>query len=432
MDLDKLGHTAVVGLQWGDEGKGKIVDMLTPRFDLGVRYSGGSNAGHTVIVGGERFALHLIPSAILHPEVTSVVAAGVVVDPTVLVKEIDGLRARNVQVGDNLRVSDRAHVVMPYHRKEDELSEAALSGDRKIGTTARGIGPCYADKMNRSSAIRVGDLLKPERFRSRLEPIVERKNKIFAALYGVNGQLSADEIFDQYSELAGQIRPHVCDTTALLHDALRDGRRILFEGAQGSLLDIDHGTFPYVTSSSASGCGVGVGAGVSGAMIQTRIGVIKAYSTRVGGGPFPSEETGSIGDQIREKGHEYGTTTGRPRRCGWHDAVATAYSVRLGAITDVAVMHLDTLTGFEQLGLCTGYRHNGRLLPGFTADEDVLTEVECVREMLPGWQEDISTARKMDDLPEAARNYVLRLEQVIGAPISIVSVGPERTQTILR
>jgi adenylosuccinate synthase len=432
MNLEKLGHTCVIGLQWGDEGKGKVVELLTDRFSLGVRYSGGSNAGHTVKVAGERFALHLIPSAILHPRVTCVIAAGVVVDPEVLVTEIENLRTRGVKVEDNLRVSNRAHVVMPYHRRQDELSEANASGDRRIGTTARGIGPCYADKMTRTSAIRIGDLIEPQRFRRRLDPIVREKNAVFAALYGTNDPFDADEIFQRYSQYARKIQPHVCDTTQLLHEALADGRHILFEGAQGSLLDIDHGTFPYVTSSNSSGCGAAVGAGVPASVIQTRIGVVKAYFTRVGGGPFPTEQEGPIGEYIREHGQEYGTTTGRPRRCGWFDAAAARYSVHLGGITDVAVMHLDTLTGLEQIGICVGYRHDGRQLAGFDPDEEVLASVECVYEMMPGWSQDITSARREADLPTAAREYIDRLEQLIGAHISIVSVGPERDQTIFR
>lgn len=432
MDIEKLGNTCVVGLQWGDEGKGKLVDLLTDRFELAVRYSGGSNAGHTVNVAGQRFALHLIPSAILHPQVRCVVAAGVAVDPAVLVQEIDGLRRRNIEVGRNLYISDRAHVVMPYHRRQDELGEQDRSGTPRLGTTARGIGPCYADKMSRTSAIRVGDLIDPERFRRRLEPIVEQKNRIFEALYGLERPFDAEAIFQAYRGYAERIKPHVCDTTALLHEAIAEGRRILFEGAQGSLLDIDHGTFPYVTSSNSSACGVAAGAGVPAAAIQTYIGVVKAYSTRVGGGPFPSELDGELADYIRQHGQEYGTTTGRPRRCGWFDAVAVRYSIALGGISTVAVMHLDTLSGLEQVGICVGYRYQGRRLRGFSSDEEVLSAVEPIYEMMPGWQEDITAVRRLEELPATARAYLDRLEQLLGAHIGIVSVGPDRTQTLWR
>ena len=432
MDIAKLGNTCVVGLQWGDEGKGKIVDMLSAQFDLSVRYSGGANAGHTVVVGDERFALHLIPSGILHPHVTSVVATGVALDPVVLCTEIDALVERGVAVGDNLRISDRAHVVMPYHRKQDELGEAKLSGDRKIGTTARGIGPCYMDKMNRSSAVRMGDLLKPDKFRSHLAAVVAERNVVFAALYGANSALDADVIAEQYLALAQRLAPHVCDTTQLLHDAIDAGKRILFEGAQGTLLDIDHGTFPFVTSSNASATGVGSGSGVPASKIGTFIGVVKAYFTRVGSGPFPSELNDATGDRIREQGHEYGTTTGRPRRCGWFDAVAARYSIRLGGVTDVAVMHLDTLTGMPEVGICTGYRYKGNALPGFVADGEVMAQVEPQFETVPGWAEDVTGVRCFEDLPQTTRNYIARLEQLIGARVSILSVGPERSQTIFR
>jgi len=432
MDLEKLGNTCVTGLQWGDEGKGKIVDLLTDHFDLAVRYSGGSNAGHTVNVSGQRFALHLLPSAILHPEVTSVVAVGVAFDPKVAVEEIEGLRRRGVVVGDNLRISDRAHVVMPYHRRQDELSEAKASGKRRIGTTARGIGPCYADKMIRTLAIRVCDLIDPRRFRDRLGPIVAEKNRLFAALYETDDSFDTEQIVESYGKYAEKLRPFICDTTALVHQAVADGKRILFEGAQGALLDIDHGTFPYVTSSNSSGCAVGVGAGVSASVLKTCIGVVKAYFTRVGEGPFPSELNGAVGDYIREHGQEYGTTTGRPRRCGWFDAVAASYSIRLGGVTDVALMHLDTLAGLEEVGICVAYQYKDQRLKGFNADEEVLAEVKPVYEMMPGWGEDISAASRMEDLPKVAVNYIDRLEQLLATHISIVSIGPERTQTILR
>lgn len=432
MNFQKLGNTCVVGLQWGDEGKGKIVDVLTEHFDVVVRYAGGANAGHTVRIGDQKFALHLVPSGILRPNVTCVIAAGVVLDPETLVREIDGLTARGVPVQEKLRISDRAHLVMPYHKKQDSLSEAALDSGRKLGTTSRGIGPCYADKMQRSMAFRVGDLLEADAFRQKLREVTAVKNRLFAALYDDKQPLDPDEIADTYLGFAARCAPSVTDTTHLLHQAAAEGKRLLFEGAQGTLLDIDHGTFPFVTSSNCSATGVAAGAGVPARTVHSYVGVIKAYCTRVGSGPFPTEQQNDIGRYIRERGQEFGTTTGRPRRCGWFDAFAARYSVMLGGITEVALMHLDTLAGLSEVNVCTGYRYRGRVLDYFTPNVRVLNEVEPVYETLPGWQATAVSWDSCEQLPAAARRYVERLEALIGAPITLVSVGADRAATLHR
>ncbi|MGQ9650408.1 MAG: adenylosuccinate synthase [Phycisphaerae bacterium] len=431
MDFNKLGHTCVVGMHWGDEGKGKIVDLLTEHFDIVVRFNGGGNAGHTVVVGSEKFALHLLPVGVLSPNKTAVVGPGVALDLAGITDEIDKLAARGITIGNRLRISDRANLVMPWHKKQDLLSEAAL-GDKKIGTTARGIGPCYADKMQRATAIRVIDLTHPDQLRRKIERITQFKNTMFAALYNDQEPLDAKTIIDQYLGFADRLRDNVTDTTMFLYEAVKSGKRLLFEGANGTLLDIDHGTFPFVTSSTTSAIGVPAGAGVPAQTLKTCLGVTKAYTTRVGAGPFPSELKNEIGQYIRDRGHEYGTTTGRPRRCGWFDAVAARYSARLSGITNVAVMHLDTLTGLEQVGICTGYRTSAGALPGLVADTVLMEQVEPVIEYMPGWKQDLRQARSIGQLPAQTRDYIDRLETLIRVPISIVSVGPERTQTLMR
>lgn len=431
MDFASLGHTCVIGLHWGDEGKGKIVDLLTEHFDIVVRYNGGGNAGHTVIIDGQKFALHLLPVGVLSPGKTAVIGPGIALDLARMLEELEALAARGINVGDRLRISDRAHLVMPYHKKQDQLSEAAL-GDSKIGTTARGIGPCYADKMIRASAIRVADLFDEPALKEKITRIVKQKNIVFQALYADTQPLDATAIFDEYRGYAERVRANVSDTTPYLYDATQAGKRLLFEGANGTLLDIDHGTFPFVTSSATGPVGIPAGAGVPPGTLKTCIGVTKGYTTRVGAGPFPSELHDDVGQYIRERGHEYGTTTGRPRRCGWFDAVAGRYSVRLGGISQIAVMHLDTLTGLDRVGICTGYRTPAGPLPGFITDMAKLQSAEPVLEYLPGWKEDLRAARSIDALPRAARNYLDRVESLMGVPVTIVSVGPDRTQTLFR
>ncbi len=432
-------HTAVVGLQWGDEGKGKTVDLLTARHDVIVRYNGGANAGHTVVVGDQRYALHLIPSGILYPDKLCVIGNGVVVDPQVLVEEIEALRDRGLEVGDNLRVSDRAHVVMPYHKEHDAALERVLSskadgnGDNlSIGTTKRGIGPAYADKVHRSTAIRVGDLLDAERLRRRLGVICSIRGAELKALGADAPPLDPDELARHAADYGRQIRPHITDTVYLLHECLRNGRSILFEGANACLLDIDHGTYPYVTSSNCSALGVPAGTGVPGRQIDRVVGTMKAYTTRVGGGPFPTEQDNPIGQRIRDRGHEYGTTTNRPRRCGWLDLVAVRYSAMICGATGLACMLLDVLSGFEELKLCSQYRlPDGTVTDRFIPDAHRLADVEPVYETVPGWSEEIDEATDRAGLPGNARRYLDRIEEIVGVPIEIVSVGPERTQTLL-
>jgi adenylosuccinate synthase len=424
----EAGNFTVIGLQWGDEGKGKVVDALASHCKFVARYCGGANAGHTVRVGGEKFALHLIPCGILHPGVLNVVGNGVVFDPGGALGEIDALVKRGVSVDRrNLLISESSHVVMPYHKLQDKLNEEMLGG-AKIGTTARGIGPCYADKANRSTAIRVRDLLRPDELRQRVEQIVSIKNKIFMALYNAV-PMDAEAIAQEYIEYGRRLAPMVGNSGAALREACAKGQRILFEGGQGSMLDVDHGTYPFVTSSSVSACGVPCGAGVSPASVGWVIGVIKAYTSRVGAGPFPTEQDNAIGNAIREKGHEYGTTTGRPRRCGWLDAFAVRYSAQLSGVCEMALSLLDVLTGQGELKICVGYEVNGKPLPYFTPD--AMFEAKPVYETLEGWNEDLSGCRKFDDLPRAAKAYVNRVEELVGCPVGIISVGPEREQTIL-
>ncbi len=435
-DVTLQHQTAVVGLQWGDEGKGKIVDVLTGRHDVIVRYNGGANAGHTVVIGSDRYALHLIPAGILSPGKLCIIANGVVVDPEVLIQEIEQLRTRGVEVGDNLCVSDRAHVVMPYHKEHDAALERVLTskvdeGANPIGTTRRGIGPAYADKVQRSTAIRVGDLLDAARLKRKLRVICTLRSAELAALGVKAPPLDPDELTRRFAAYGQRIRPHVTDTVYLLHDLLRAGRSILYEGAHACLLDIDHGTYPYVTSSNCSVLGVPAGTGVPGRWIDRVVGTMKAYNTRVGEGPFPTEQANEVGDRIRERGHEYGTTTGRPRRCGWLDLVAARYSAMVSGATGLACMLLDVLSGFEELKLCTGYRMpDGTMTDRFLPDGEGLARVEAVYETLPGWSEELDEATERKRLPGNARRYLDRIEEYVGVPIEIVSVGPERRQTL--
>jgi len=420
-----------VGLGWGDEGKGKVVDVLCADHDVVVRYNGGANAGHTVHVDKEKFALHLLPAGVLHPKKHSVIGPGVVVDPAALLEEIDGLGRRGIEVAGNLAISDRAHVVMPYHKMEDQLSESAADEQGRIGTTARGIGPCYADKMRRTTAFRMGDLFRGARFGERLADVVRYKQAVFQAVYRDAPNLDAKAMAHELSAAAERIKPYVCDTTALLHERWAAGDRFLFEGANGTLLDVDHGTYPFVTSSSTTVGGVASGSGLPAGIVTNVLGVTKAYATRVGRGPFVTELNNELGEAIRGAGHEYGTTTGRPRRCGWFDAVAVGYSVRLNGATEIALMHLDTLSGFREIGLCTGYRIGKELLGTLPADAEMLDRAEPVVEMLEGWAEDVSRIDSFERLPESAQRYLARIEELVAAPITLIGVGPERSQIVL-
>ncbi|MCX5645131.1 MAG: adenylosuccinate synthase [Phycisphaerae bacterium] len=423
-------NICVVGLQWGDEGKGKVVDILAENSDIVVRYGGGSNAGHTVVIGDERFALHLLPSGSVRAGVVCIIANAVVVDPAVLISEIDGLAKRGITLDDRLLISENAHVVLDYHKREDQLREESL-GKQKLGTTVRGIGPCYADKVGRSYAVRMSDFRDLPELNKKLQTILEYKNKLFAALYGAE-PMSVDTVMENCKQYAARLVPFVTDTTEWLHAAIAQGKSVLFEGAQGSLLDLDHGTFPYVTSSNASSLGVPSGCGVPARMIDKYIGVAKAYTTRVGAGPFPTELDNEIGQYIREKGHEYGTTTGRPRRCGWFDVVAAAYSVRIGSIDSLAMLHLDTLGGLKELSLCAAYEIDGQRRTFFPANIDRLAKAKPIYEQMAGWDDDIGQATAFKQLPKNAQAYVRRIEEIIGKPIEMIGVGPKRSQTIIR
>lgn len=426
-----MSATSVIGLQWGDEAKGKIVDLLTPEHDVVVRYLGGNNAGHTVKFDGETYKLSLLPAGILHSSVVSVIATGVVINPKAFLTELDGISSRRgVVPPERLMISDRAHVIFPYHMAEEAAFEKAR-GSNAIGTTMRGIGTCYRDKAGRTHAIRMGDFIRPETLKKRLHEVVPQKNIMIHALDPNAQVFDADTIFAEYTAYADRLRPHVVDTTAFLHRAVRENKKLLFEGAQGCLLDIDHGTFPYVTSSNSSGCGIHSGSGVSEREINRMIGVVKAYTTRVGGGPFPTELDNEIGQRIREVGREYGTVTGRPRRCGWFDAVAAGYGARLSGVDCLAVMLLDVLSGHDELQICEAYEIDGQRVTDFPSQVDELAKAKPIYRTIAGWKEDITGARRLADLPTNARRYVDAIGDVIGYPVQIVSVGPDRDQTIL-
>ncbi|HEX5471358.1 MAG TPA: adenylosuccinate synthase [Lacipirellulaceae bacterium] len=423
--------TCIIGLQWGDEAKGKIVDLLTREHDLVVRYQGGANAGHTVVVGDQVYKLSLLPSGILTPGVTCVIATGVVLNPARVIEELDDLAKRGAGYPDNLRISDRAHVIFPWHFAEDRALDKSTSDGENIGTTGRGIGPCYRDKVGRSHAIRLGDLYRAT-FRSQVEHIVAAKNRVLGVLFpaGEFQPLDPAKIIAEYSAYADRLRPYVCDTTELLLTAAESGKRILFEGAQGALLDVDHGTYPFVTSSNSSGAGIASGSGVPGRYINRCIGVVKAYSTRVGGGPFPTEQDNATGQYLRDRGNEYGTVTRRPRRCGWLDAVALRYTSRLSGVDSIAVMLLDVLSGLEELQICTSYNIGSKSTSTFPGHVDDLRAAKPAYESLPGWKEEISDCHSYDDLPPNAKAYLRRIGELIGQPVGMVSVGPERDQTI--
>lgn len=429
--VNTVSATAVIGLQWGDEAKGKIVDLLTENHDIVVRYQGGANAGHTVVRQGQTFKLSLIPSGIFRPEVKCVIASGVVVNLKTLIGEIAQLRSKGVAISDNLLLSDRAHVIFPWHIEEDRILNECPGGEA-IGTTLRGIGPCYRDKVGRSHAIRVGDLFEPG-LKDRIELIARAKARFLTPL-GVAADspaLNAEAMFQEYSGYAEEIRTFVTDTTEYLLTAAERGKRILMEGAQGALLDIDHGTFPYVTSSNSSGVGISAGSGVPAKYIKKVLGVVKAYTTRVGGGPFPTEQDNPIGQTIRDRGNEYGTVTRRPRRCGWFDAVAVRYTARLSGVDAIAVMLLDVLSTLPELKICVAYELDGERITHFPSHVEQLRRVKPVYETLPGWSEEIHDVRRLQDLPKATRAYLDRLAELVRCPIEVVSVGPDREQTIM-
>lgn len=422
-----MASRVIIGSQWGDEGKGKTIDIYAQKSDVVVRSQGGNNAGHTVEADGEVYKLHLIPSGILNPETLCIIGPGVVIDPKVILEEIDSLENRGITTA-NLKIDPRAHVILPYHIALDGLSEDAR-GKTDIGTTKRGIGPCYMDKSERSG-IRICDLMDKEIFTAKASQNLEMKNKIITRIY--DGEPLSDSFIQEYLGYADRLRKYVADTTCMVYDSIKAGKDVLFEGAQGTLLDLSIGTYPYVTSSYPISGGVCIGAGIGPTMIDECIGIAKAYTTRVGKGPFPTELFDEIGETIRVKGNEYGTTTGRPRRCGWLDAVILKFSVRTSGLTSLVLNKLDTMSGLETLKICTGYKKNGEIITEFPASLEELALCEPVYETLPGFNEDVTKIRDFDKLPENAKNYVKRIEELCDVKISMIGVGPGRDQNILR
>ncbi|MFC7319867.1 adenylosuccinate synthase [Halobacillus campisalis] len=420
-----MSSVVVVGTQWGDEGKGKITDFLSQNAEVVARYQGGNNAGHTIKFDGVTYKLHLIPSGIFFDDKVCVLGNGMVIDPKALLEELKYLHDKGVST-DNLRISNRAHVILPYHLKLDELQEEE-KGANKIGTTKKGIGPAYMDKAARTG-IRIADLMDKDAFREKLEQNLAEKNRLFEKVYE-SKLFTVEEILEEYYEYGQEIAKYVCDTSVVLNDNLDDGRRVLFEGAQGVMLDIDQGTYPFVTSSNPIAGGVTIGSGVGPSKIKHVVGVSKAYTTRVGDGPFPTELENETGDQIREVGREYGTTTGRPRRVGWFDSVVVRHARRVSGITDLSLNSIDVLTGIETLKICTAYKYKGEIMEEFPASLKVLAECEPVYEEMPGWTEDITGVETLHELPVNARNYLERVSQLTGIPLSIFSVGPDRSQT---
>jgi adenylosuccinate synthase len=424
-----MSSIVIVGAQWGDEGKGKIVDVLTERADVVARYQGGHNAGHTVVINNEKFILHLIPSGILHKGKLCIIGNGVVIEPQSLIKEIEGLRQRGIDVGNNLMISKNAHVIMPYHRAIENAHESAR-GSRKIGTTGRGIGPCYVDKMARNG-IRIIDLYNPKVFREKLELNLEDINYILENRYGIRG-FNADEVFDEYMRYGEALSIHVSDTDIVINDLIEKGRNILFEGAQGTLLDIDHGTYPFVTSSSAVAGGACTGLGVGPTRIDEVVGVVKAYTTRVGEGPFPTEIRDKLGEVIRERGGEYGATTGRPRRCGWLDLIGLRHAVRVNGITSIALTKLDILDSLDRIKICVAYRHGEKIIEGFPKDLGLLQEVEPVYDECEGWMTDTKGIKDYDRLPVNAKRYIERIEEALNVTVDLISTGEKRGELIIR
>jgi adenylosuccinate synthase len=418
-------NIAVLGAQWGDEGKGKIVDLLTPNFSIVARYQGGHNAGHTVYAQGRKFVLRLLPSGILHEGITCVIGNGVVVDPQALFSEIEEIGKAGITVGDRLLISDKAHLILPYHRELDLLSEARR-GERKIGTTSRGIGPAYEDKIARRG-IRVGDLANTETLTEAVQHNVDARNRLIG-----DSHMDAQQVLEDMRRAWDRMKPWVTDVSLFLARARAAGRAIMFEGAQGTLLDIDHGTYPYVTSSNATVGGICTGLGIPPRAIDGVIGVAKAYTTRVGEGPLPTELHGEIGDRLRESGQEFGAVTGRPRRCGWYDAVAVRYAVRVNGLDALALTKLDVLDGMTELQICTAYRCNGSTLTDFPGEIAQLARCQPVYETMPGWSRPVRSARRFADLPAEAQRYIGRLEELTGVPAAILSTGSAREDTIIR
>jgi adenylosuccinate synthase len=423
-----MANCVVLGMQWGDEGKGKIVDLFTPSFDVVSRSQGGHNAGHTVYVNGKKIVLHLIPSGILHPGKLCLIGNGVVFDPRAFLKEIEELRELGVEVGENIVISKNAHLILPYHSSWEKISEERM-GNKKIGTTMRGIGPAYVDKMARCG-IRVGDLLNEEVLKEKIELNVEEKN-IFLAHFGAP-KIDPEKTFDEYVGYAAEIGVYIKDVSYVLNECLKDGQSVLFEGAQGALLDIDHGTYPFVTTSNSTIGGVCTGLGISPDKIDAVIGIAKAYTTRVGGGAFPTEIQDEWGQYIREKGKEFGATTGRPRRCGWFDAVAISYACRLNGLSSIVLTKSDVLDGVDNISICVGYKYKGTVLKNFPTESWILDKVEPVYESHKGWSDSVTKYTEFESLPQEFIDYISRIEDLIETEVSIVSTGVERCDTIFR
>ena len=427
-----VSGTCVIGLQWGDEAKGKLVDLLAPQFDLVVRYQGGANAGHTVVAGDQTYKLHHIPSGILHTQVQNFITPGVVINPSTMLDEIDGLANRGIHCEKNMRISERAHLVMPWHIAEDKIINSTAVRGESIGTTNRGIGPCYRDKVGRTHAIRMADLIQESRD-ERIGTVAAQKVELLTKMGATQEELdsiSPERVISLAADWAERLKDMIGDTTEMLLAACEADKKILFEGAQGALLDIDHGTFPFVTSSNSSGVGVCAGAGVPPRWINHVLGVCKAYSTRVGGGPFPTELDDATGEKIRKLGNEFGTTTGRPRRCGWFDAVALKYTARLSGVTRLALMMMDVLAHFDDLKVCVAYELDGKRLDTFPAHADQLRRCKPIYETIPGWNQPVDDVRQVSDFPSGALDYVKRIEELVGIPVGVLSVGPDRAQTI--
>lgn len=423
-----MPNIVVIGAQWGDEGKGRIVDLISEKVDIIVRYQGGNNAGHTIVIGDEKVILHHLPSGILRQDKLSVIGNGVVVDPKVLLQEINELNSAGYSVDEkNLKISDRAHVIMPYHREIDSARES-MNGKARIGTTGRGIGPVYEDKAARRG-IKFADLIDPDSLSARLKEVFEERNAYLTKVLGGN-PLNFEEILEEYAEYGRELKRFSCDVSTLLNESISKGQNILFEGAQGALLDIDFGTYPYVTSSSAGSGGASTGSGVGPTKIDTVLGIAKAYTTRVGEGPFPTEISGELGEKLRQAGGEFGATTGRSRRCGWFDAFALKYAVQTNGISWLALTKLDVLSGFEKIHICVGYRYKGEQLSSFPSNNQVLKDIEPIYEEMDGWKEDISEAKDISEFPIQARKYLEKLEETTGVPIYTVSLGPSREKVI--
>lgn len=423
-----MSTLVILGAQWGDEGKGKITDYLARKADIVVRYQGGDNAGHTVEIGDKQYKLHLIPSGIFSQDKICILGNGLVINPKSLLEEIKYLKDKGIST-DNLRISDRAHIIFPYHVRLDQLQEER-KGKNKIGTTVKGIGPCYRDKVERTG-IRMCDIFYKDTFEEKLRENIKAKNEIIEKIYGKE-PLDPDEIIEEYSEYLDKLKKYIIDTTDLLNNSINEGKKVLFEGAQGTLLDIDFGTYPYLTSSHPISGGVSIGTGINPFSLKSALGVVKAYTTRVGRGPFPTELHDEIGDRIRELGHEFGTTTGRPRRCGWLDVVMLKYSAQINGFNTLAITKLDTLAGFEKLKICVGYDLNGEKIDTFPASLETLAKCKPVYEELDGWtEEDMKNVEKYEDLPSTAKKYVSRIEELCGVKVGIVSIGPKRSETLI-